>query len=278
MFSRLTFHPLAVAWLLLMIGALGCEPPPAAPVTQSGPPSPPAPPPPPPTSGGTPATAPPAQPPASLPAASTTGSPAPGAGGLTDRDLTGPLKIIETPEIAKLRSLGPSSLPMWQQGTHEIKNEQITQLHFLNGSRFSDAEAPLLLSLPNLQELTCQLNTITDTGLETIGQLKKLKWLHLHGGVQGVTDQGMAHVKNLTELERFGLLGSAITDDGVANLAELTNLKTVDLSSNNLTDDALQHFHGLKKLEQLYLHQTRVTPEGIAELKKVLPMCKIEGN
>jgi hypothetical protein len=189
----------------------------------------------------------------------------------------GPLKIIETPEIARLRAVGLRLPFQWQSGTHELKNESFyPQMVFPNGNKLTDAELPLLLKFPNLRELICEYSQISDAGMETIGQLKQLTWLDLTGGVQGVTNKGMVHLKNLTQLQRLAILGSGITDEGVASLSELTNLKVIDLTSTNLTDSSLQHFRGLKNLQELYVHNTRITPSGIAELKKSLPNCKIE--
>ena len=43
-----------------------------------------------------------------------------------------------------------------------------------------------------------------------------------------------------------------------------------------ITDAGLVHLQGLKTLKLLTLYDTQVTSEGIAELRKHLPGCKIE--
>ena len=43
-----------------------------------------------------------------------------------------------------------------------------------------------------------------------------------------------------------------------------------------VTDEQLVHLEGLTKLKTLYLEGTRVSAAGLADLKKSLPICKIE--
>jgi hypothetical protein len=67
----------------------------------------------------------------------------------------------------------------------------------------------------------------------------------------GITDAEMEYVGRFSELTRIDLEGCAITDAGLQPLKELT------------------------KLELVRLKNTKVTPEGIAELQRALPRCQI---
>ena len=73
----------------------------------------------------------------------------------------------------------------------------------------------------------------------------------------------------------------------IAPVAELENLRAkitrndngevvaVNLTVTRVTDAGLVHLKGLTKLESLELGLTKITRAGIAELKQVLPNCKI---
>ena len=67
----------------------------------------------------------------------------------------------------------------------------------------------------------------------------------------GITDAGLAHLKNLTNLNYLNLYGTAVTDSG------------------------LEHLKGLRKLKHLYVWQTKVTEAGVKNLKAALPGLEI---
>lgn len=77
---------------------------------------------------------------------------------------------------------------------------------------------------------------------------------------------------NVTEVL---LANSQVTDVGLEHLAELTDLEILGLTDTQVTDGGLAHLAGLKNLDHLWLYDTQVTDAGIAELQKALPGCKI---
>src|SRR5690606_21144511 len=78
-----------------------------------------------------------------------------------------------------------------------------------------------------------------------IGKCRQLTVLHLNN--TGVTDAGLAQLKDLSALQLLNLRGTAVTAKGVQQLA------------------------GLKRLQSLYLYQTGVKAADWAGLKKILP-------
>ena len=58
-----------------------------------------------------------------------------------------------------------------------------------------------------------------------------------------VTDDGLAHLKGLTNLTLLNLHGTHVTSAGLAHLRPLTKLSKLDLSSTNVTDDGLPHLN-----------------------------------
>jgi hypothetical protein len=59
-----------------------------------------------------------------------------------------------------------------------------------------------------------------------------------------VTDEGLTHVKELTQLTTLGLSDTQIGDAGLAHLNRLTNLKSVNLHGARTTAE------GIRRLEQ----------------------------
>ena len=74
---------------------------------------------------------------------------------------------------------------------------------------------------------------------------------------------------------RFKGPGSKVTDDGLVHLKGLTNLQFLSLSRTKVTDAGLVHLKGLTKLQYLHLSDTKVTDEGVKKLKQTLPNCEI---
>jgi formylglycine-generating enzyme required for sulfatase activity len=91
----------------------------------------------------------------------------------------------------------------------------------------------------------------------------------------GASDDAMAHLGRMPQLERVSVSGEKVTDTGVKHLAGLRKLKTVCLSGTSVSDEGVRRFESLADLEQLYLTHTQVTDQGIRQLESMLPGCKV---
>lgn len=67
---------------------------------------------------------------------------------------------------------------------------------------------------------------------------------------------------------------SHLTDEDLAVIKSLTEVENLNLSGTGVSDALLRHFTHLKKLRVLRLYKTNVTWIGIAELEKSLPQLK----
>lgn len=102
---------------------------------------------------------------------------------------------------------------------------------------------------------------ITKEDWRHLSELRHLKELWLRGKV---TDDEIAHVVRLTDLDLLSLAGTSISDDGLKRLKSLRNLKRLDLGATEITDEGLPHLLDLPKLEFLNLDGcTRITDEGL---------------
>ncbi|OAI48939.1 hypothetical protein AYO44_06530 [Planctomycetaceae bacterium SCGC AG-212-F19] len=67
-----------------------------------------------------------------------------------------------------------------------------------------------------------------------------------------------------------------ITDAGLAHLKDKTNLEFLFINRSPITDKGLAELHSLPKLRKLYLRYCNgVTEEGIEALQVKLPDCKV---
>jgi hypothetical protein len=108
-----------------------------------------------------------------------------------------------------------------------------------------------------------------DANLELVRQLKDLQILALWASN---TDPSGKVILGPTP-------GAGITDNGLARLTVLTDLRYISLRDNEITDAGLKHFKSFPRLTELQIDDGRkrqVTEKGIQELRKALPLCKVE--
>jgi hypothetical protein len=106
---------------------------------------------------------------------------------------------------------------------------------------------------------------VTDIGLEHLKDFTQLQQLFLNN--TKVTDAGLEHLKGLTQLNRLDLSNTAVTDIGLEHLKGLVQLQWLELSSTTVTDAGLEHLKDLTQIQQLYLDGTNVTDVGVEHLK-----------
>ncbi|GEM_PF-858321 len=131
------------------------------------------------------------------------------------------------------------------------------------GCPAANVDLPYVEDLKWLQELHLS-NEVTDEELLHIRNCKCLWTLYLNS--PNVTDAGLIHLKELTELRAL-FLGKRITDAGLVHLRKLRELQMLDLAGTEITDAGLAQVRKFGKLWSLSLEETRVTDAGMVELK-----------
>jgi hypothetical protein len=158
-----------------------------------------------------------------------------------------------------------------------------------------------LKQFPELNTLGCQATTADDALLERLGELPKLKVLHLvQLGKEGkVTERGLKAIAKLpvldlrlthspaanrtflgvlppmSTLRALGLVGSLVTDDDLRDLAACSQITALDLEGVAVTDAGLAHLAKMTGLTVLGLKKTKVTKTGVEKLAAALPKCQI---
>lgn len=113
---------------------------------------------------------------------------------------------------------------------------------------------------------------ITNDTLARLRGLEDLDYLDLVEAY--ITDDGLEHLVDLPGLETLFLSSTAVTDAGLEHVSQIDSLKTLYLITTGITDEGLDHLTQLKKLEELYIGETRITDAGMPLLAK-LPRLQV---
>jgi internalin A len=175
--------------------------------------------------------------------------------------------------------------------------QRLTQLTF-DGPQVVDADLEGLSRLKKLEMLYLRSTSINGSGLAHFRDHPRLSFLFL-GGNDRLRDAELAHLEHVPHLGQLHLPNAAIGDEALQHLGKCPRLWELDLNHTRVSDEGLKALsklpgltilvlsqttvsdQGLKhllvhKLQQLHLRNTtRVSPEGIAALKKALPGCQV---
>ena len=178
-----------------------------------------------------------------------------------DLDNDGSVKSVSFFVDSRIRShpgMGVSN--MFDDGMPLIGKLQHLKTLRLGSTEVTDTGLSHVKDLSELRQLSLENTRITDQGLKSLAALTSLKWLHLDNNVSDGNGKIIKRVQ--------------ITDDGLANLKGLRNLELLDLRGTDITDAGLEHLKSLSKLQQLSLNYTNVTEAGVKALKDALPNLK----
>lgn len=180
---------------------------------------------------------------------------------------------------------------------------RLEDLYIRDAYDVSDAGMAHLEGLGNLKSISIYGSKVTDAGLLRLAQLHRMKHLYLSGhpfsdrGLAAVesmerltsvwvggrpdapsriTDEGLAVVADLDDLEELGLCCSQVTDEGLRHLANLRKLRKLQLSDCAITDEGLAHIAHLDNLEWLLLSGTRVSDAGLQHLTGLKKLSRLD--
>jgi Leucine-rich repeat (LRR) protein len=110
-------------------------------------------------------------------------------------------------------------------------------------------------------------------GVACVKDLSQIQKLDLSGTI--ATDEEVAHLRGLTELRRLDLSLTHITPESLAHLERLRNLEFLSLMNTSVADTGLIHLKGLTNLQVLSLDSTDVTDAGLAHLAGLLKLREL---
>ena len=116
---------------------------------------------------------------------------------------------------------------------------------------------------------------IKDEQLKGLDTVQHVIWLNLAN--TAITNEGLKHISGM-KLTKLHLEKTGIGDAGLAHLKEMKDLEYLNLYATSVTDKGLKHLAGLTKLKNVYVWQSKVTEAGMKELEKQIPGLKVVGE
>lgn len=98
----------------------------------------------------------------------------------------------------------------------------------MSGKKITDETLPLLAGLKDLEELSTDGTQLSDAGYKGFTAFKKLRSLalfHPSWALKTFTGSGLAHLKELPDLQRLTFAGSTAGDAALEAVGQLTQLK-----------------------------------------------------
>ena len=118
---------------------------------------------------------------------------------------------------------------------------------------------------------------LLESDLARVRPLASLDALEIEGTMnRGVTDKLLQQLQGSPLLVRLHLSRQDISESGLRALSTFPKLANLTLSQSSVVDIDIKHLATLNGLATLNLRGTRITPAGVAALKKALPNCKID--
>ena len=118
---------------------------------------------------------------------------------------------------------------------------------------------------------------ISDRALGSIGSHPLLSNANLAD--TPVTDEGLSYLKN-ARLRTLNLRGTKVTSKGMRHLTDDYGLgrylRELDLSNTAIDDSAVAELTKLSALKKINLQGTKITADGVAQLKAAVPECDIK--
>jgi hypothetical protein len=198
--------------------------------------------------------------------------------------------LKELAAFTYLQSLSLVDFHVTPEALKEVANLKSLEQLWL-GPSTSDAGLKELAALPRLHTLILQGSGVTDAGLKEISRIKSLRHLYVEG--TRISSAGLGHLAGLplTTLKvSLGILNDEALDflrqakllHVLANAkgksvrpTSLEDIHYLVLARAPITDASIKHLVAMKALWGINLRGTRVSDQGVAELKKALPNLHI---
>lgn len=171
------------------------------------------------------------------------------------------LSADETAIVESLRAAG---------GRVDIQNGVVAAVAFQDSSKLEPAHYKQIGQLKSIKRLTLYKTSLTDETLADLGGLENLENVGIEAAV--VSDDGMkamAGWKNLRKLRLFHFLRGKFTGAGVAHLAGLEKLDHFGCGGSSFTDVGFAACAKLKHLKELEIWHTPATDAGVPQLSEM---------
>jgi hypothetical protein len=131
-----------------------------------------------------------------------------------------------------------------------------------------------LAALKSLRSLDVSNTYLRDAQLSELAELSQLRCFRMT--YTKATADGIKELAALKELEALDLSCSAVSDESLAGMTGLKQLKKLNLQQTAVSDAAVKSLVEFKELENLDVFGSKVTTQGVREIRKSLPKIKIQ--
>lgn len=149
---------------------------------------------------------------------------------------------------------------------------EVTELD-LSGGAVGDADLEALSTMTGLRRLSLRDTRVTDDGLVWIARLPHLEELDLSG--TEVTGIAFVHLRDIPTLRRLELARTKTGDTAIENGAGLKRLEYLGLRGTEIGDNGAVHVTDIRSLKKVDVRDTRITPEGVAMIRRLLPDAEV---
>ena len=198
------------------------------------------------------------------------------------KEQLGELSAAEQALVAHLVAAQPNRAPMAEvailtdrmlaslRGLDRLKTLRLSNT-YVSGRGLESLKALLAI-----EELDLTLIEFTPEAARIVGGLRTLKRFRY----ADVTDETLAELAKLPELEELEVWAGGVTDRGVDHLLKLSKLRKLAIRGSQLSDAGLQRLANLPHLESLDLsHSTgSLSATGVKRFQEQKPGCKVACN
>jgi hypothetical protein len=162
------------------------------------------------------------------------------------------------------------------RGLEKLKGLPRLKQIVVGASHFGDTDLRALNGFEHLEMVAIVGTLVTDDGLNALSNLKTLTTISLKE--TKVNGPGLQYLKELPNLHELMLGGSSITDRTVPYLekAGLVHLQRVILNDTEITDASVQTLTRFGALKELAIHRSKITPDGVDQLRHAIPNVDIQ--
>lgn len=115
---------------------------------------------------------------------------------------------------------------------------------------------------------------VTDDWLKLLAGQDRLRRLEVSG--TAVTSAGLAHLKELTNLERLNVCLTACDDRGFEHLAGMTKMKRMTICASKITGSGFARLQAMMQIESINLHSAPASDAGLEAIGKLTSLKRLE--
>lgn len=136
-----------------------------------------------------------------------------------------------------------------------------------------DGDLKRLKCFTNLHTLDLFHGEFTNEGLAHLAKLDQLESLTIRG--EQIDDSGLRPIWGLPQLRELTLNGTSLSDEGLARMAAMSTLCALGIAGTNITDAGMKHVSRLEGLTELDLNNTAVTDRGLIPLQRLQALSRL---